>query len=157
MLVFRITLIIEDSNRSLQSEEEGGTDPIMVTKLRDRLKILIEESALIVSTEDLTDTMVAESINSTNRNKGSIKKNHMIMNTNVEALCEEELVYLGILLILNKRHIKTCITSSLQESKDTIKMRRAILVINNNLMSPQEEKPEVVECVKCIIIRVMKQ
>jgi hypothetical protein len=156
MLVFRITLIIEDSNRSLQSEEEGGTDPIMVTKLRDRPKILIEESALIVSTEDLTDTMVAESINSTNRNKGSIKKNHMIMNTNVEALCEEELVYLGI-LILNKRHIKTCITSSLQESKDTIKMRRAILVINNNLMSPPEEKPEVVECVKCIIIKVMKQ
>ena len=156
MLVFRITLIIEDSNRSLQSEEEGGTDPIMVTKLRDRLKILIEESALIVSTEDLTDTMVAESINSTNRNKGSIKKNHMIMNTNVEALCEEELVYLGI-LILNKRHIKTCITSSLQESKDTIKMRRAILVINNNLMSPPEETPEVVECVKCIIIKVMKQ
>lgn len=156
MLVFRITLIIEDSNRSLQLEEEGGTDPIMVTKLRDRLKILIEESALIVSTEDLTDTMVAESINSTNRNKGSIKKNHMIMNTNVEALCEEELVYLGI-LILNKRHIKTCITSSLQESKDTIKMRRAILVINNNLMSPPEEKPEVVECVKCIIIKVMKQ
>lgn len=155
MLVFRITLIIEDSNRSLQSEEEGGTDPIMVTKLRDRPKILIEESALIVSTEDLTDTMVAESINSTNRNKGSIKKNHMIMNTNVEALCEEELVYLGI-LILNKRHIKTCITSSLQESKDTIKMRRAILVINNNLMSPPEEKPEVVECVKCIIIKVMK-
>jgi hypothetical protein len=156
MLVFRITLIIEDSNRSLQLEEEGGTDPIMVTKLRDRPKILIEESALIVSTEDLTDTMVAESINSTNRNKGSIKKNHMIMNTNVEALCEEELVYLGI-LILNKRHIKTCITSSLQESKDTIKMRRAILVINNNLMSPPEEKPEVVECVKCIIIKVMKQ
>lgn len=156
MLVFRITLIIEDSNKSLQLEEEGGTDPIMVTKLRDRPKILIEESALIVSTEDLTDTMVAESINSTNRNKGSIKKNHMIMNTNVEALCEEELVYLGI-LILNKRHIKTCITSSLQESKDTIKMRRAILVINNNLMSPPEEKPEVVECVKCIIIKVMKQ
>jgi hypothetical protein len=156
MLVFRITLIIEDSNRSLQSEEEGGTDPIMVTKLRDRPKILIEESALIVSTEDLTDTMVAESINSTNRNKGSIKKNHMIMNTNVEALCEEELVYLGI-LILNKRHIKTCITSSIQESKDTIKMRRAILVTNNNLMSPPEEKPEVVECVKCIIIKVMKQ
>ena len=156
MLVFRITLIIEDSNRSLQLEEEGGTDPIMVTKLRDRPKILIEESALIVSTEDLTDTMVAESINSTNRNKGSIKKNHMIMNTNVEALCEEELVYLGI-LILNKRHIKTCITSSLQESKDTIKMRRAMLVINNNLMSPPEEKPEVVECVKCIIIKVMKQ
>jgi hypothetical protein len=156
MLVFRITLIIEDSNRSLQSEEEGGTDPIMVTKLRDRPKILIEESALIVSTEDLTDTMVAESINSTNRNKGSIKKNHMIMNTNVEALCEEELVYLRI-LILNKRHIKTCITSSIQESKDTIKMRRAILVTNNNLMSPPEEKPEVVECVKCIIIKVMKQ
>jgi hypothetical protein len=156
MLVFRITLIIEDSNKSLQLEEEGGTDPIMVIKLRDRPKILIEESALIVSTEDLTDTMVAESINSTNRNKGSIKKNHMIMNTNVEALCEEELVYLGI-LILNKRHIKTCITSSLQESKDTIKMRRAILVINNNLMSPPEEKPEVVECVKCIIIKVMKQ
>lgn len=156
MLVFRITLIIEDSNRSLQSEEEGGTDHIMVTKLRDRPKILIEESALIVSTEDLTDTMVAESINSTNRNKGSIKKNHMIMNTNVEALCEEELVYLGI-LILNKRHIKTCITSSIQESKDTIKMRRAILVTNNNLMSPPEEKPEVVECVKCIIIKVMKQ
>jgi hypothetical protein len=156
MLVFRITLIIEDSNKSLQLEEEGGTDPIMVTKLRDRPKILIEESALIVSTEDLTDTMVAESINSTNRNKGSIKKNHMIMNTNVEALCEEELVYLGI-LILNKRHIKTCITSSLQESKDTIKMRRAMLVINNNLMSPPEEKPEVVECVKCIIIKVMKQ
>ncbi len=156
MLVFRITLIIEDSNRSLQSEEEGGTDPIMVTKLRDRPKILIEESALIVSTEDLTDTMVAESINSTNRNKGSIKKNHMIMNTNVEALCEEELVYLRI-LILNKRHIKTCITSSIQESKDPIKMRRAILVTNNNLMSPLEEKPEVVECVKCIIIKVMKQ
>jgi len=156
MLVFRITLIIEDSNRSLQSEEEGGTDHIMVTKLRDRPKILIEESALIVSTEDLTDTMVAESINSTNRNKGSIKKNHMIMNTNVEALCEEELVYLRI-LILNKRHIKTCITSSIQESKDTIKMRRAILVTNNNLMSPPEEKPEVVECVKCIIIKVMKQ
>ncbi len=156
MLVFRITLIIEDSNRSLQSEEEGGTDPIMVTKLRDRPKILIEESALIVSTEDLTDTMVAESINSTNRNKGSIKKNHMIMNTNVEALCEEELVYLRILM-LNKRHIKTCITSSIQESKDTIKMRRAILVTNNNLMSPPEEKPEVVECVKCIIIKVMKQ
>jgi len=156
MLVFRITLIIEDSNRSLQSEEEGGTDPIMVTKLRDRPKILIEESALIVSTEDLTDTMVAESINSTNRNKGSIMKSHMIMNTNVEALCEEELVYLGI-LILNKRHIKTCITSSIQESKDTIKMRRAILVTNNNLMSPPEEKPEVVECVKCIIIKVMKQ
>lgn len=156
MLVFRITLIIEDSNRSLQSEEEGGTDPIMVTKLRDRPKILIEESALIVSTEDLTDTMVAESINSTSRNKGSIKKNHMIMNTNVEALCEEELVYLRI-LILNKRHIKTCITSSIQESKDTIKMRRAILVTNNNLMSPPEEKPEVVECVKCIIIKVMKQ
>lgn len=156
MLVFRITLIIEDSNRSLQSEEEGGTDPIMVTKLRDRPKILIEESALIVSTEDLTDTMVAESINSTNRNKGSIKKNHMIMKTNEEALCEEELVYLGI-LILNKRHIKTCITSSIQESKDTIKMRRAILVTNNNLMSPPEEKPEVVECVKCIIIKVMKQ
>lgn len=156
MLVFRITLIIEDSNRSLQSEEEGGTDPIMVTKLRDRPKIWIEESALIVSTEDLTDTMVAESINSTNRNKGSIKKNHMIMNTNVEALCEEELVYLRI-LILNKRHIKTCITSSIQESKDTIKMRRAILVTNNNLMSPPEEKPEVVECVKCIIIKVMKQ
>lgn len=156
MLVFRITLIIEDSNRSLQSEEEGGTDQIMVTKLRDRPKILIEESALIVSTEDLTDTMVAESINSTNRNKGSIKKNHMIMNTNVEALCEEELVYLRI-LILNKRHIKTCITSSIQESKDTIKMRRAILVTNNNLMSPPEEKPEVVECVKCIIIKVMKQ
>ncbi len=156
MLVFRITLIIEDSNKSLQLEEEGGTDPIMVIKLRDRPKILIEESALIVSTEDLTDTMVAESINSTNRNKGSIKKNHMIMNTNVEALCEEELVYLGI-LILNKRHIKTCITSSLQESKDTIKMRRAMLVINNNLMSPPEEKPEVVECVKCIIIKVMKQ
>lgn len=156
MLVFRITLIIEDSNKILQSEEEGGTDPIMVTKLRDRPKILIEESALIVSTEDLTDTMVAESINSTNRNKGSIKKNHMIMNTNVEALCEEELVYLGI-LILNKRHIKTCITSSIQESKDTIKMRRAILVTNNNLMSPPEEKPEVVECVKCIIIKVMKQ
>lgn len=128
----------------------------MVTKLRDRPKILIEESALIVSTEDLTDTMVAESINSTNRNKGSIKKNHMIMNTNVEALCEEELVYLRI-LILNKRHIKTCITSSIQESKDTIKMRRAILVTNNNLMSPPEEKPEVVECVKCIIIKVMKQ
>jgi hypothetical protein len=156
MLVFRITLIIEDSNRSLQSEEEGGTDPIMVTKLRDRPKILIEESALIVNTEDLTDTMVAESINSTNRNKVSIKKNHNIMNTNVEALCEEELVYLGI-LILNKRHIKTCITSSIQESKDTIKMRRAILVTNNNLMSPPEEKPEVVECVKCIIIKVMKQ
>lgn len=156
MLVFRITLIIEDSNRSLQSEEEGGTDHIMVTKLRDRPKILIEESALIVSTEDLTDTMVAESINSTNRNKGSIKKNHMIMNTNVEALCEEELVYLRILM-LNKRHIKTCITSSIQESKDTIKMRRAILVTNNNLMSPPEEKPEVVECVKCIIIKVMKQ
>jgi len=156
MLVFRITLIIEDSNRSLQSEEEGGTDPIMVTKLRDRPKILIEESALIVSTEDLTDTMVAESINSTNRNKGSIKKNHMIMKTNVEALCEEELVYLRILM-LNKRHIKTCITSSIQESKDTIKMRRAILVTNNNLMSPPEEKPEVVECVKCIIIKVMKQ
>lgn len=156
MLVFRITLIIEDSNRSLQSEEEGGTDPIMVTKLRDRPKILIEESALIVSTEDLTDTMVAESINSTNRNKGSIKKNHMIMNKNVEALCEEELVYLRILM-LNKRHIKTCITSSIQESKDTIKMRRAILVTNNNLMSPPEEKPEVVECVKCIIIKVMKQ
>jgi len=156
MLVFRITLIIEDSNRSLQSEEEGGTDHIMVTKLRDRPKILIEESALIVSTEDLTDTMVAESINSTSRNKGSIKKNHMIMNTNVEALCEEELVYLRI-LILNKRHIKTCITSSIQESKDTIKMRRAILVTNNNLMSPPEEKPEVVECVKCIIIKVMKQ
>ena len=156
MLVFRITLIIEDSNRSLQSEEEGGTDPIMVIKLRDRPKILIEESALIVSTEDLTDTMVAESINSTNRNKGSIKKSHMIMNTNVEALCEEELVYLGI-LILNKRHIKTCITSSIQESKDTIKMRRAIFVTNNNLMSPLEEKPEVVECVKCIIIKVMKQ
>lgn len=156
MLVFRITLIIEDSNRSLQSEEEGGTDHIMVTKLRDRPKILIEESALIVSTEDLTDTMVAESINSTNRNKGSIKKNHMIMNTNVEALCEEELVYLRI-LILNKRHTKTCITSSIQESKDTIKMRRAILVTNNNLMSPPEEKPEVVECVKCIIIKVMKQ
>lgn len=156
MLVFRITLIIEDSNRSLQSEEEGGTDPIMVTKLRDRPKILIEESALIVSTEDLTDTMVAESINSTNRNKGSIMKSHMIMNTNVEALCEEELVYLGI-LILNKRHIKTCITSSIQESKDTIKMRRVIFVTNNNLMSPLEEKPEVVECVKCIIIKVMKQ
>ncbi len=156
MLVFRITLIIEDSNRSLQSEEEGGTDPIMVTKLRDRPKILIEESALIVSTEDLTDTMVAESINSTNRNKGSIMKSHMIMNTNVEALCEEELVYLRILM-LNKRHIKTCITSSIQESKDTIKMRRAILVTNNNLMSPPEEKPEVVECVKCIIIKVMKQ
>ena len=156
MLVFRITLIIEDSNKSLQLEEEGGTDPIMVIKLRDRPKILIEESALIVSTEDLTDTMVAESINSTNRNKGSIKKNHMIMNTNVEALCEEELVYLGI-LILNKRHIKTCITSSIQESKDTIKMRRAIFVTNNNLMSPLEEKPEVVECVKCIIIKVMKQ
>lgn len=156
MLVFRITLIIEDSNRSLQSEEEGGTDHIMVTKLRDRPKILIEESALIVSTEDLTDTMVAESINSTNRNKGSIMKSHMIMNTNVEALCEEELVYLGI-LILNKRHIKTCITSSIQESKDTIKMRRAIFVTNNNLMSPLEEKPEVVECVKCIIIKVMKQ
>jgi hypothetical protein len=36
----------------------------------------------------------------------------MIMKKNVEVWCEEEAVYLGILMD-NKHHILTCITSSL--------------------------------------------
>ena len=112
MLVNMITLIIEDNNRSLQLEEEGETDLIMDTKVRDRLKILIEESALTVSMEHLTDMKVSEFTNNTNQNKGSIKKSHMIMKKNVEVWCEEEAVYLGILMD-NKHHILTCITSSL--------------------------------------------